>query len=102
MNTEEIIRIFQAINRNVSCPQCGLKYRFGNIKIINFENNICFVGLHCGNHPPMLASIALRDDKIVSKVASEVITVDDVLRTYKKLQKIKSIKELFYRRNTRR
>jgi hypothetical protein len=102
MEKEEIIRMFRAINRNVSCPKCGAKYSFDNIKIVNSEDNICFVSLRCSDHPPILASVAIYQGKFDGSRSKTAITSDDVIKSYIKLQKIKSIKELIYRKESRR
>jgi hypothetical protein len=102
MEREEIVRMFQAINRNVSCPRCGARYGFENIKIVNFEDNFCFVSLRCGNHPPVLASIAVYNSRSDSAKKTDAISSDEVIKTYIELQKIKSIKKLLYRRDPRR
>ena len=97
MEKEEIIEMFRAINRNVSCPKCGTKYSFDNIKIVNFEDNFCFVSLQCSDHPPIVASVAIYRSKLNDSAVKTAITSDDVIKTYERLQKIKSIRELIYR-----
>lgn len=102
MEKEEIVRMFQAINRNICCPKCGAKYTFDNIKIVNSEDNIFFVSLRCDDHPPILASVIINQRKTDDSKKQIEITPDDVIRSYIRLRRAKSIKDLIYRKKTRR
>ena len=102
MEKEEIVRMFQIINRNICCPKCGAKYTFDNIKITSSEDNLCFVSLRCNNHPPVLASVVIYNDKPSGQRTKMAITSDDVIKSYIRLRKAKSIKDLIYRKKTRR
>lgn len=101
MNTTEIVRIFRAINNKVSCPRCGARYSFEQIKIIKIEEGVCFVSLNCGQHPPMIASVVMNkfgEEQI--KDYKEQINSDDLIVSYEKLKEVKSITDLF-RKNRR-
>lgn len=102
MEKEEIVRMFQTINRNICCPKCGAKYTFDNIKIVNSEDNLFFVSLRCDDHPPVLASVVIYQGKANDSIKQAEITPDDVIKSYIGLRKVKSIKDLIYRKKTRR
>ena len=102
MEKEEIVRMFQTINRNICCPKCGAKYTFDNIKIVNSEDNIFFISLRCDDHPPILASVIINQHKADDSKKQIEITSDDVIRSYIRLRKVKSIKDLICRKKTRR
>ena len=94
MNSNEIQKIFQTIQKKVRCPHCGRQYSFENIHILSSTGSICFLKLECGSHMPMLASVAVSGPRIENLVRSTEITTDNILDVYEKLSKAKNIKEL--------
>lgn len=94
MDSIEIQKIFQTIQKKLRCPRCGKRYPFENIHILNAVRDLCFLRLECENHLPILASVALNGQKIEIETVGEKITADDVINTYETISKINSIEEL--------
>ncbi len=94
MDSAEIQKIFQSIQKKVRCPHCGKKYTFENIHIQNAAGSICFLRLECENHIPMLASVAVNGPKVEIQTKEENITTDDVINAYERISEAKSVKEL--------
>ena len=95
MTSNKIQKIFQTIQKKVRCPHCGRQYSFENIHILSSTGSICFLKLECGNHMPMLASVAMSSPRIENVACSTEITANNVLDVHEKLSKAKNIKELF-------
>lgn len=99
MRNDQLVKIFQAINRNVRCPQCGSKYRFDSIKIIGSGESNCLVKLNCPNHLPIVASISVYREQEFTNQDLPAISSDDLILLYQKIKHIRSISELFSRKS---
>lgn len=75
------------VQKNVHCPQCGKSYAFSKIKIRGIIDSIVFLELHCKNHMPLLATVALVVNPIKQIIGTkEKINSDDILETHNFLE----------------
>ena len=86
MNHQELYNLLKTVRKNIRCPQCGKQYDFAQIKIRGFADYIIFLELDCKDHMPVLATVAI-PRKSVKKNEGKTIDVDDVIETYKFLEK---------------
>ncbi|TSC93530.1 MAG: hypothetical protein Athens101428_663 [Candidatus Berkelbacteria bacterium Athens1014_28] len=93
MNTSEIKKIFQTIQKNFHCPSCGSSYSYSDIHLINFSGNICFLRLICSCQTPVLASVAVASPKESNQIESKIET-NELLEAMEAIDKISSINEL--------
>jgi hypothetical protein len=94
MNPSEIQKIFQTVVKSVRCPHCGKRYSYENVHIVSTADSICFLQLECSGHVPMLATVSI-SGSLPQEVSVTPISTDDVINSYKKINKTNSIKKLF-------
>lgn len=84
MNHLELYNLLKTVQKNVRCPQCGKEYDFPSIKIRGIAEFIVFLELSCGNHMPLIATVALtkKIDKEEKERPSGKISSDDIIETY--------------------
>lgn len=87
MNHKELFKLLKTIRKNIRCPQCGKEYQFSQIKIRGIAETIVFLELSCPEHMPVLATVALNSKLAPAKPAGKVIDNNDVIATYKFLEK---------------
>jgi len=94
MNHQELYKFIESVRKNVRCPQCGKQYTFENIEIRGIVESIMFLELHCQDHMPLLATVAISTSRKENK--KEQITSNDVIEIYKYLKKFSgNFTELF-------
>ena len=95
MNHQELYKFIESVRKNVRCPQCGKQYTFENIEIKGIVESIMFLELHCLDHMPLLATVAITSPRKLNG-QKEQITSNDVIEIYKYLKKFSgSFTELF-------
>jgi len=93
MNHQELYKFIQTVQKNVRCPQCGKSYRLEDIEVRAIAESIIFLELHCTDHMPLLATVAMTPSQ---KAVGEKISSNDVIEIYKYLKKFSgSFTELF-------
>lgn len=88
MNHQELYNLLKTVRKNIRCPQCGKEYGFSDIKIRGIAEFIVFLELHCQNHMPVLATVALSQKNMVGK-SNNTINSDDVINIYSFLKDFK-------------
>lgn len=86
MNHKDLYNLLKTVQKNIRCPQCGKQYDFSDIKIRGIADYIAFLELHCTNHMPVLATIALNQGQFESKDQKKSVNSDDVIKTYRFLK----------------
>jgi hypothetical protein len=88
MNHKELFGLLKTIKKNIRCPQCGKEYDFSQIRIRGIAESIVFLELSCPDHMPVLATVALNSKfEAAQSVQQKVVNSDDVIETYKFLEK---------------
>ena len=86
MNHTDLYNLLKTVQKNIRCPQCGKPYDFKNIKIRGVADPVAFLELHCGNHMPVLATVALNKSDKKQPVERKNLSSNDVLETYRFLK----------------
>lgn len=81
MNHQELYNLLKTVRKNIRCPQCGKEYGFSEIKIRGIAEFIVFLELHCQNHMPVLATVALSQKNTLGKNKT-VVDSNDVINIY--------------------
>lgn len=85
MTHQDLYRLIQTVQKNVSCPQCGETYSFDHIHIRGIVDSIVFLELACATHMPLLATVTFDKKPTKSKKrkkSTDKIKPDDVLATH--------------------
>lgn len=85
MNHFDLYNLLKTVQKNIRCPQCGKQYDFKDIKIRGVADLVAFLELHCSNHMPVLATVAINKNQAQIKETT-VVNADDVLKTHEFLR----------------
>jgi len=89
MNHIDLYNLLKTVQKNIRCPQCGKPYDFKNIKIRGIANPVAFLELRCGEHMPVLATVALNKSSKEQRKNEDSLNSDDVIETYRFLKNFK-------------
>ncbi len=94
MNPKDIQKIFQTVQKNIRCPHCGKQYAFENIHLESFSGSVYFLQLECGNHAPLMASVAVNGMRVPQITTVGAISTNEVIGAYKIISKAKTLKDI--------
>lgn len=86
MNHMDLYNLLKTVQKNIRCPQCGKQYDFKDIKIRGIADLVAFLELHCSNHMPVLATVAMNKNGQSELKETKQVDSEDVLETYKFLR----------------